>query len=127
VLDARQVELLASKAANRQDAAIFRVAAFIGLRLGELRALWWRDVDWMRQVVPVYLRAEGAPKSGKVRSVPLSDQPAKSLKELSRREFWTGEVADEDLVLVVPTGDFIDESALRRRFYRGRAGPGHVR
>ena len=119
VLDARQVELLASKAANEQDAAIFRVAAFTGLRLGELRALRWRDVDWMRQVIRVRRSytwgTEGAPKSGKVRSVPLSDQPAKALEELSRRELWTD---DEDLVFVSPIGAFIDESALRRRFYK---------
>jgi integrase len=118
VLDARQVELLASKAVDDQDAAIFRVAAFTGLRLGELRALRWGDIDWMRQVIRVRRSytwgAEGAPKSGKVRSVPLSDQPARALEGLSRREHWT---QDEDLVFVSATGDFIDESALRRRFY----------
>jgi integrase len=119
VLDARQVELLASKAANLQDGAIFRVAAFTGLRLGELRALRWGDVDWMRQVIRVRRSytwgAEGAPKSGKVRSVPLSDQPARALEVLSRRDLWTG---DDDLVFVSPTGGFLDESALRRRFYK---------
>jgi integrase len=57
---------------------------------------------------------EGAPRSGKVRSVPLSDQPAKALEELSRREHWTGE---DDLVFVSPLGTFIEESTLRRRFY----------
>ncbi len=119
VLDAGQVELLASKAANEQDAAIFRVAAFTGLRLGELRALRWRDVDWLRQVIRVRRSytwgEEGAPKSGKVRAVPLSDQPARALEELSRREHWTDE---EHLVFVSPTGTFVDESALRRRFYK---------
>jgi integrase len=119
VLDARQVELLASKAANEQDGAIFRVAAFTGLRLGELRALRWGDVDWVRQIIRVRRSytwgAEGAPKSGKVRSVPLSDQPARALERLSRRDLWTG---DDDLVFVSQTGGFVDESALRRRFYK---------
>jgi integrase len=119
VLDARQVELLASKAADEQDAAMFLVAAFTGLRLGELRALRWGDIDWMRQVIRVRRSytwgAEGAPKSGKVRAVPLSDQPARALEGLSRRDHWTD---DDDLVFVSSTGDFIDESALRRRFYK---------
>jgi hypothetical protein len=34
---------------------------------------------------------------------------------LSRRDLWTG---DDDLVFVSPTGGFLDESALRRRFYK---------
>jgi integrase len=95
------------------------VAAFTGLRLGELRALRWRDVDWLRQVIRVRRSytwgEEGVPKSGKVRSVPLSDQPARALEGLSRRENWTG---DEDLVFVSPTGGFLDEAGLRRRFYK---------
>ena len=73
----------------------------------------------MRQVIRVRRSytwgAEGAPKSGKVRSVPLSDQPARALERLSRRELWT---SDDDLVFVSATGGFIDESALRRRFYK---------
>jgi integrase len=112
------VELLASKAVNGQDAALFRVAAFTGLRLGELRALRWADIDWMLRLIHVRRSytwgAEGAPKSGKVRSVPLVDQAAKALEDLSRREFWTG---DDDLVFVSPTGGHVEESALRRRFY----------
>ena len=44
VLDPVEVEALARAAGDDQDAALFRVAAFTGLRLGELRALTWRDV-----------------------------------------------------------------------------------
>jgi integrase len=117
VLHAGEVELLASKASD-QDGAMFKVAAFTGLRLGELRALRWGDVDWLLRLVHVRRSytwgAEGAPKSGKVRSVPLVDQAAKALEDLSRREFWTGA---DDLVFVSPTGGFVEESALRRRFY----------
>jgi integrase len=119
VLDSGQVELLASNATSEQDAALFRVAAFTGLRLGELRALRWKDVDWMGQIIRVRRSytwgEEGAPKSGKVRSVPLSDQPARALEQLSRRADWTG---DDDLVFPSPLGTFLDESALRRRFYK---------
>jgi integrase len=130
VLDPAQVTQLAINASDPQDATIFTVAAFTGLRLGELRALRWRDVDWVRRVIHVRRSytwgSESAPKSGKVRSVPLSDRPARALEALSRREEWTG---DDDLVFISPAGGFIDESALRRRFYKALKGAGlpHMR
>jgi len=55
------------------------------------------------------------PKSGKVRSVPLSDQAARILESLSRRAHFT---ADDDLVFVSPTGGHVDDSNLRSRFHR---------
>jgi integrase len=116
-LDPSEVALLAANAANEQDAALFEVAAFTGLRLGELRGLRWGDVDWMHRLVHVrrsYTRHElGPPKSGKVRSVPLVDQAARALDRLSRREYWTRE---EDLVFVSEVGEPFDEWAMRRRF-----------
>jgi len=121
VLDPNQVELLANNAADAQDAAFFRVAAYTGLRLGEMRGLRWKDIDWSRRLVHVRRSFtwgdEGPPKSGKVRSTPLSDQAAAALEALSCREHWTG---DDDLVFVSPTGTHIEESALRRRFYKAR-------
>ena len=44
----------------------------------------------------------------------MIDQVATVFDELSRRAGWTG---DDDLVFVSPTGDHIEDSALRRRFY----------
>jgi integrase len=40
-----EVQALARAAADAQDAAVYVVAAFTGLRLSELRALRWRSVD----------------------------------------------------------------------------------
>jgi integrase len=104
-LSSAEVELLAASAANEQDAALFEVAAFTGLRLGELRALRWSDVDWLRRLVHVrrsFTRGqEGPPKSGKVRSVPLVDQAARALDGLSRRERFIGE---DDLALSMRSG-----------------------
>lgn len=86
-LEPQEVELLAENAVTEQDAALFTAAAFTGLRLGELRGLGWDDIDWMRRVVFVRraftVDADGPPKSGKVRSVPLSDQAALAFERLS--------------------------------------------
>jgi integrase len=108
----------AYRAQDAQDAAIFVVAAYAGLRLGELRALRWHDVDFSKRLVHVRrsfsLGEEGVPKSGKVRAVPMIDQVLRELDALSRRGYFT---ADEDLVFISPTGEHLEDSALRRRFY----------
>ena len=86
VLDPAEVELLAANAANEQDAVIFTVAAFSGLRLGEPLALRWSDIDWTLHLLHVRHNfthgSEGPPKSGRVRSVPLVDQAAAALDRL---------------------------------------------
>jgi integrase len=61
------------------------------------------------------------PKSGRVRSVPMIDQVARALDELSRREWFTQE---EDLVFCNDIGEHFDDSALRRRFYAARQAAG---
>jgi integrase len=118
VLSPVEVEAVARAAKNEQDAAIFTVAAFTGLRLGELRALRWRDVDFGKQTVLVRGSfthgAAGPPKSGKVRSVPLIDQAARALDGLSRREHFT---APDDLVFCTPVGEYLNDDGLRDRFY----------
>lgn len=81
--------------------ALFMMAAFTGLRLGELRALRWRDVDLMSQFVHVERsycnrsHLEKLPKSGKVRSVPLAPELQ---RVLARLRDVTGYDGDEDLV-----------------------------
>lgn len=114
VLSAAEVEALVRAASSSQDAALFATAAYAGLRLGELRALRWHDLDFEKRLIHVrrsYVeRAEDAPKSGRVRSVPMIDQVATVLDQLSRREWFTGE---NDLVFCSDVGDHFDDSALR--------------
>ncbi len=110
--------LLSSHAASSQDAAIYTIAAYTGLRLGELLALRWRDVDFTKRIIHVrwsYVQGrEDRPKSHRVRSVLLIDQAARALDELSRREQFTD---PDDLVFVNTVGKHVDGDALRKRYH----------
>jgi integrase len=117
VFSPEEVMALVRAAGSEQDAAIFMVAAFTGLRRGELLALRWRDVDFAGSVVRVrasYAAGElTTPKSGKVRSVPMAPDVASPLARLGGREHWT---SDDDLVFAGEAGGYLDGSALRRRY-----------
>ena len=117
VFSPEEIWALARAAGSEQDAAVFLVAAFTGLRMGELLALRWRDVDFAGSVVRVRAGLSAGvvttPKSGKVRAVPMAPDVASALARLSRRQDWIG---DDDLVFVGEAGDHLDGSALRRRY-----------
>lgn len=117
VFSPEEVHALVRAAACEQDAAIFLVAAFTGLRMGELIALRWRDVDFTASRVRVAGSFSGGqlttPKSGKVRSVPMASVVASALARLAAREHWTG---PDDLVFPGELGAWLDNSALRRRY-----------
>jgi integrase len=117
VFSPEEVWALVRAAASEQDAAIFLTAAFTGLRMGELLALPWRDVDFAGQTLRVrasyYNGHLSTPKSGKVRAVPLAPDVASALAKLGDREDWRG---DDDLVFAGEAGGYLDGSALRRRY-----------
>jgi integrase len=108
-----------------RDAEAVRIAAYCGLRLGELLALRWRDVDWSGAALTISrsLSAgiEGTTKSGQVRRVPLADQPAAALDRLSRRDDF---VSADDYVFCNALGRPLDDSALRRRYKNARDAAG---
>jgi integrase len=117
VFSPEEVLALVRAATSAQDGAIYLMAAFTGLRRGELLALRWRDVDFMGSVVRVRASYAGGalttPKSGKVRSVPLAPEVAGALEKLRERELF---IDDDDLVFVGEAGSYLDGSALRRRY-----------
>jgi integrase len=117
VFSPEEVTALVRAAGAEQDAAIFLTAAFTGLRRGELLALRWRDVDFTGSTIRVrasYAAGElTTTKSGKVRSVPMAPDVAEALARLGQRADWTG---DDDLVFPGLAGDYLDGSALRRRY-----------
>lgn len=86
VYSPEEIHALLRTALDERDAAVYATAAFAGLRMGELRALRWCDVDFPRSVIRVRASyAEGevsVPKSGKVRSVPMVDGVAQRLARL---------------------------------------------
>jgi integrase len=121
-----QVELLAAAAlaaGERQDATLYRVAAFTGLRQGELLALRWSDVDLLAPLLHVRRnwsaaeRKEKVPKGKRVRSVPMTSEVVDALARL--KDARPKELAGDDaLVFCTTVGGRLDSWALRRRFYR---------
>lgn len=121
-----EVHALVRAADSEQDAVLFLTAAFTGLRLGELLALRWSDIDFAAQVIRVRrsYNAHGGlttPKSGKVRSVPLVTEVAQALASLAQREHFAG---DGDLVFPGVLGRPQDATELRRRYKAALANAG---
>lgn len=115
-------EIEARAGEDVQDAELVRVAAYAGLRRGELVALRWRDVDFVGRKIIVRRSLSGdtelrSTKSRRAREVPLPDQAAAALDRLSRRDEFTGA---DDYVFANRLGRRLDPSALRRRFERAR-------
>lgn len=135
-----EVWALVRASESDQDGTLFLTAAFAGLRMGELLALTWRDVDFARSRIHVRRAVRnnrvGLPKGGKVRSVPMQPDVAEALARLSGRGWF---VAEDDLVFPgarsaeyfarvmnaedyapeqdeVIVASYQDRSALRRRF-----------
>jgi integrase len=110
---------------DHQDAEIVRVAAYAGLRQGELLVLRWRDLDFSGSAVTISramsARIESTTKSGRVRRLPLADQAAAALDRTSRREHFT---RPDDLVFCNAFGRALDDSALRKRYRRAQAAIG---
>jgi integrase len=111
---------------DRQDAELVRVAAYTGLRRGELVALRWRDVDFERRKLVVCRAVSGgvetsSTKSRRAREVPLADQAAGALARLSQRGDFT---SADDYIFCNRLGRRLDGSALRRRVERARHAAG---
>jgi integrase len=117
VFSPEEVWALVRAAASDQDGAIFLTAAFTGLRMGELLALRWRDVDFAGSTIRVRASYAGGvlttPKSGKVRAVPMAPDVATVLAQRGGRADCLG---DDDLVFIGEAGSYLDGSALRRRY-----------
>lgn len=110
---------------NDQDASLFVIAATTGLRLGELGALRWRDVNIEAGFVTVSRSIsageETSTKSRRSRVVPLAAQAVEELEGLRSRLHFLGR---EDHVFCRPDGGPLDRSAVRSRFVRAQETAG---
>lgn len=94
-------------------------ASMTGMRLGELRALRWADLDFGAMKVRIrysFVRGQmGAPKSRRsVRAVPLASRLVSELEDHHRSSVWN---QDSDLVLAHPhTGRPLDRVRLLIHF-----------
>ena len=109
------------------DRALYVVAAMTGLRLGELVALRWRDVDWPAARIRVrqnYVRGRyGPPKSRRsTRSVPMADEVGGVLDRLFQASAWQGE---DHLVFAHPaSGGPLAKANVTRRLHQALADAG---
>ena len=106
------------------------VGPFTGLRMGELLALRWGEVDFAAETIRVVrsftIGGESSPKSGKPRSVPMVREVATALARLGQRERFTG---DGDLVFAGAAGGHVDSKDVRAEYKAalGRAGLRNLR
>jgi integrase len=117
VLRPEEVLALVRAAESEQDAAIFHTAAFAGLRMGELLALRWRDVDFTRRTIHVrenWTQGETTtPKGGTERAVPMAEEVAQRLARLGQRDHFT---TGDDLVFCTPRGQHVGYKSLKERY-----------
>ena len=130
LMDLSAEEIAARCDEDAQDAEMLRVLAYTGLRLGEVLALRWADVDLDRRRLIVQRAVsgdtEGPTKGWQVRYVPLADPAHGALERTqARRDF----IERDDYVFCNRLGRRLDGSAFRRRYHAARqaAGLRHVK
>jgi integrase len=125
VFSREEVMALVGAAESELDGALYMTAAFTGLRMGELLALRWRDVDFELDSIHVRRSFTGlkddTPKSGRERTVPMASEVAERLARLRRREHFT---SDEDLVFCGQLGGHLNSSDVRSRYKRALGAAG---
>lgn len=102
---------------------LFDIALGTGLRLGELRALRWSDVDRERRLVRVaraYSRQQlRRPKTDSgVRAVPLFLSVERSVLEMAARALPRGRYSPRELVFATVRGTPLHPSNFNRRDWR---------
>lgn len=97
---------------------LFFTAVFTGMRLGELRALMWSDIDWNSSTIrvrrSVWHGQFQEPKTrNSVRTIGMSPRLSEVLKEHKLYAPWSA----DDLVFCTEAGKIIDDANLRHRVF----------
>jgi integrase len=100
------------------DRALYTLAAYSGLRQGELRGLKWQHIDFQRSLVHVLDNVtrtrRSSPKGKRRRRVPLAPTAAEALEALRSASRWT---APEAPVFAAPaTGSPMALTPLMKRY-----------
>ncbi len=107
--------------ANVQDGCLYIIAVTTGLRMGELIALRWRDLDLRQRHLTVSRSMsagkESSTKSRKPRVVPLAQQAVDAFRELRQRGVFTGR---NDFVFCNSNSNPLDRSAVRKYFVKAQ-------
>lgn len=121
--DPREIE--ARRWEDHQDADLFRLLFYTGLRLGEALALRIGSVDLEDRLLLVRAGVsagqESSPKGRRHRFVPLSQPGQQALARLLSREEFT---SPDDYVVVNRLGRRLDPSGVRRRYKNACAQAG---
>jgi integrase len=104
---------------------LFMCSLRTGMRIGEVLALTWQDVDFDRRVIEVNKTlSEGEivpPKSGKPRSVDMSMQLTDTLKVLrtarKREALQKGNSDIPDIIFTSENGTHLDRENVRKRIF----------
>ena len=118
-------ELAARRWEDHQDADLFRLLFYTGLRIGEALALRIASVDLEARLLLVRAGVsagqESSPKGRRHRFVPLSTPGQQALARLLNRDEFT---SPDDYVIVNRLGRRLDASAVRRRYKNACAQAG---
>jgi integrase len=115
---ARLIASAQSGVFHRLDRALYTLAAYSGLRQGELRGLRWDHIDIERSIVHVLESVtkgrRTSPKGRRRRVVPLAPSVIQALRDLHAESHWT---APSDPVFATPsTGQPMSRTQLMERY-----------
>jgi len=117
VLDDKTIYRLVAAGSSERWKGAIGLAGYAGLRLGEIRALTWADVDFDASTITVRrsLLPDGTPKAPKTeagnRNVPLLPALRRLLVAWKLRSQRT---RPQDLIVCTASGDHVQERNLRR-------------
>ncbi len=117
VLSTEEVERLLGACLSMRWKALIALAITTGMRLGEMRALRWDELDFDKKTVWVRNTPDHRTKSGRNRTLPLTDETAEIIRRLPR---------SAPLVFHNPSGGHWNNN-VQRGFHRivKRAGIGY--